>query len=193
MIKVKFNRDVHSIDLGGSDGSSGDNSKAINLQTIKQILSEKTGIAATEIKLIRDGKVLPDDYIHVDSTAGGAMSKSVVTMVMVASDPALVIEKPKSYEMNRVINDLNGTSSADRKKDIKSLKNKNVVVSKSYDYGFDNIITLPNLPMEEKARQILLDLANDEGVLKVCEKRYWKIKVRDFKSNLPMVSSLTPF
>lgn len=112
--------------------------------------------------------------MHVDSTPGDNNGGGVVTMVMVASDSSLVMEKPKSYEMNRVINDLSGSSLVDRKRDT---KNKNVVVSKNFDYGFDNIVTLPNLPMEDKARQILLDLANDEGVLKVCESRYWKIKV----------------
>lgn len=66
MIKVKFNKDVHTIRLGseehngqpGGDNNSDNNSnsKVITLQTIKQILAEKTGLAAVDIKLIRDGR-----------------------------------------------------------------------------------------------------------------------------------------
>jgi hypothetical protein len=45
----------------------------------------------------------------------------------------------------------------------------------SQQYGFGTIETIPNLPLEQEARQILTSLANDPGILACMAKHKWNV------------------
>lgn len=62
-----------------------------------------------------------------------------------------------------------------QKASIVAQRPQNIISSSSSRYGFDRVETLPNLPDEGKAREILTTLANDPGVKACMAKHRWKV------------------
>lgn len=139
--------------------------------TIKELKEQLKDITNyTDIKLIHAGKVLKDDAATIASIPGGLNAK--LTMM---GSTAVALESLKDTQSiahtKRVIDDLSGDPRSQRGFDAKSRP----APRQNNPYKFQSIQTLPGLPDEAKARQILETLANDEGVLAVMAKHKWSV------------------
>ena len=137
-----------------------------SIKSLKEELSEITGYI--DIKLIHAGKVLKDDDT-IGRIPGGLNAK----LTMMGSNPeaieAMKDQSVSNVNNKRIIDDLNGVINTKSNSKIESRQ-------KEYNpYKFQSIQTLPNLPNEEKAREILNLLANDEGILAVMKKHKWSV------------------
>lgn len=140
----------------------------LTVKELKQQLFEITNY--TDIKLIHAGKVLKDDSTTIGSIPGGLNAK--LTMM---GSTAAALESLKDTQSNahnkRIIDDLTEDPRQWRGTDTKSRPS----ARKHNPYKFEGIQTLPGLPNEDKAREILETLANDEGVLAVMAKHKWSV------------------
>ena len=137
-----------------------------SIKRLKEELSEITGYI--DIKLIHAGRVLKDDDT-IGRIPGGLNAK----LTMMGSNPkaieAMKDQSVSNVNNKRIIDDLNGVINTKSNSKIESRQ-------KEYNpYKFQSIQTLPNLPNEEKAREILNLLANDEGILAVMKKHKWSV------------------
>jgi hypothetical protein len=131
---------------------------------LKAKLAEETGY--TTLKLIYAGKVLKDDLALISSIPGGVNAK----LSLVGSNP---LAHPTTVNVNerRVVDDLTDRDNDGGRQSAPGSKR----VTSYSAYRFHAIQTLPGLPMEEKARGILEELASDPGVLAVMEKFKWSV------------------
>ena len=139
------------------------------------VLEEKTGVPISNMKIISQGKVIfpdaktmsPEDMLVKDIPKG---SKATILMMGNSS----YTEAPK--ELPRVRDDLTVEG---RKHRGKYVIDANYLNRRSgsfrTNYRFHSIQTLPNLPEEYKAREILSSLASDPGVLAVLAKHEWSV------------------
>eukprot|EP01032_Pedospumella_encystans_P010722 gene10722-12508_t len=140
----------------------------LTVKELKEQLKEITNY--TDIKLIHAGKVLKDDTATIASIPGGLSAK--LTMM---GSTATALESLKDTQSiahtKRVIDDLSSDTPLQRGADTKA----RAAPRQHNPYKFQSIQTLPGLPDEAKARQILETLANDEGVLVVMAKHKWSV------------------
>ncbi len=150
-MKINYNKQV--IDYPHSDSS---------IDSLKEYLHAQTNVPVDRIKLIFKGIVLKTDeqLISIDRV------KDVITMTGSNADANIV-----PAITTRIIDDL---TTDGKTKLRKKVVDKNVAFQPS-KYGFQRIATLPNLPDQSRAREILSDLAMDVGVLAVCNKYKWTI------------------
>jgi hypothetical protein len=138
----------------------------MTIQELKNQLAEITEY--TDIKLIHAGKVLKDDLATIGTIPGGLNAK--LTMM---GSTAAALESLKDSQSNvhnkRVIDDLTNDPKLHRSAEGKSKAKQH------NPYKFEGIQTLPGLPDEAKARAILEELANDEGILAVMQKHKWSV------------------
>lgn len=139
--------------------------------TIGQIRTELLDrLHYSSVKIVLSGKVLSDDNLLINSIPGGSNAK----LVAIVSDPIKEIAVDPTL---RIINDLDSNSynkfhgNGQNNGQINSNYNNSINVK----YKFERIETLPNLPNEEKAKDILLQLSNDPGVLAVMNKHKWSV------------------
>jgi hypothetical protein len=134
---------------------------------LKEQLTEITSF--TDIKLIYAGKVLKDD-MTIGSILGGFDAK--LTMMGSTPDALHSLEAGKEVaSKGRIIDDLSDGSALAKRPAGSTSKGP----KQHNPYKFQSIQTLPNLPDEAKAREILNSLANDEGVLAVMKKHKWSV------------------
>ncbi|CAM9783955.1 unnamed protein product [Chrysoparadoxa australica] len=135
-------------------------------EDLSEVLAGLTGVEAANQKLIHRGKTITGDGLLKDfSIVRGSkllllgsrpeelrVAEEAPTNVLVRNDfdPEVV---PKGY----------------KKVPLRSAAALNT------PYKFERLETLPGLPEEQKAREILEQLANDPGVLKVLEKHKWTV------------------
>ncbi len=140
----------------------------LTIKELKEQLKEITNY--TDIKLIHAGKVLKDDTATIASIPGGLNAK-----LTVMGSTATALESLKDTQSiahtKRVIDDLSNDVPLQRGSDAKT----RTAPRQHNPYKFQSIQTLPGLPDEAKARQILETLANDEGVLAVMAKHKWSV------------------
>jgi hypothetical protein len=138
------------------------------VRELKEQLAEITGF--TDIKLIHAGKVLKDEDT-IGSIPGGLNAK----LTMMGSTPEAIesLKERDTPNVNnkRIIDDLSGDVSAV----LHTNRTSNSGPKQYNPYKFQSIQTLPNLPNEDKAREILTTLANDEGILAVMKKHKWSV------------------
>lgn len=134
---------------------------------LKEQLAEITHFA--DIKLIHAGKVLRDD-MTVGAIPGGF--SAVLTMMGSTPSDIQSLEVGKETASTiRIRDDLSkGPESVNR-----STTGQPRAQRQHNPYKFESIQTLPHLPDEAKAREILHTLANDEGVLAVMKKHKWSV------------------
>lgn len=132
------------------------------IDSLREYLYTQTSVPVERIKLIFKGTVLKTDeqLLSIDHV------KEVITMTGSNADANIV-----PAITTRIIDDL---TTDGKSKMRKKVVDKNIVFQPS-KYGFQRIATLPHLPDESRAREILSDLAMDEGVLAVCNKYKWTI------------------
>lgn len=142
-----------------------------------KLLEEKTGVPEENMKLISRGRLLyprnvkdrhlPEVLLISDLPFG---TRSKILMV----GNATYEEPPK--EIPRIKDDLTEEGRNRRGKyvlDAHDLNNKGLQIKTNY--RFHAIQTLPNLPEEHKAREILSTLASDPGILSVLSKHKWSV------------------
>ena len=139
------------------------NSDLVTIADVKEFLkSQNESVAPESIKLISSGKVLDDSTVINEE----------IKLTMVASKKeqlTAVSTVLPIYRQVRVKNDLDTATAA-------QVERKNVSsVSLSRESRFGDIQILPGLPFQERAREILLSLANDPGVIACMKKHNWRV------------------
>jgi hypothetical protein len=144
-----------------------------------------------DFKIIHKGKVLSDDSanmygIIVGQTKGPNSFKKVIRLVALGvsnqeaqhNNDALQKAKLNAPRVRDDISQIGRAELAGRQRLGLQTLNK---VARKYSkhaadkYGFGCIETLPMLPEQAKAKQILTSLANDPGILACMEKHQWNV------------------
>lgn len=191
VIIVTFRGEKIEFSFGGDKLTVGD----IRLAVV--VKASSSSLEATDIKLIYGGKVLVDDHVDVREILladGKAAARTTSTSYRIM---ALGVSKKESAGMDKALqkgiekskalvrDDL--TREGQRKMEQRKRMGRQVLEKsdqacrrRHHDsavsmYGFDTIETLPNLPDEGKAREILTTLANDPGVRACMTKHRWRV------------------
>lgn len=165
--------------------------------TVGQVKAD--AIARTEptlldVKLIFQGKVLRDDddnmyELLLQSSSSGKKSKKNATYRLMMSGTSSKESQTLRKEMEdasrsgqRIKDDLTDTGRAEmnrRKRLGRYMLEKSAAGGggggTTPEYGFGRIETLPGLPEEGTARQMLHTLANDPGILACMHKHRWNV------------------
>lgn len=186
-LQVSFRGKKYSLQLGDND-SVFDVKKNLSL-CIQDDLELEMG--PNDFKLIYKGKVLSDDTeilytsaIH-DVVKGSSKKDSIHLIAMGISvkeardhEAKCSIAKLKSPGVRDDITQTGKAQIAQRQRRglelLKKASRKSTVVNPK-KYGFLKIETLPFLPDQEKARQILKSLSEDPGILACMEKHQWNV------------------
>mmetsp|Transcript_693 Transcript_693/g.1137 ORF Transcript_693/g.1137 Transcript_693/m.1137 type:complete len:524 (+) Transcript_693:85-1656(+) len=126
----------------------------------------KTGVPREHIKLIANGKVL-SSTTRVSDLPHGVDTK----IVMLGSK---VYEQPPEI-LPRIRDDLTVEGQSHRRKYAVNARNVTQIGRIRSQHRFHSIETLPGLPEEQRAREILQSLAEDPGILAVLEKHKWSV------------------
>jgi hypothetical protein len=149
--------------------------------------SADLSLTSDHIKLMFKGKVLADDdaYLNDIFTSSGKQ-KTIYRVVAMGISPqetrGMELELARGQEKTKslVRDDLSDQGRLKMKQRQQvgrqmMAKARNNTESSSTAYGFGSIETLPNLPQEQKVREILTALANDPGILACMKKHNWKV------------------
>uniref|UniRef100_A0A7S1XI58 WLM domain-containing protein n=1 Tax=Phaeomonas parva TaxID=124430 RepID=A0A7S1XI58_9STRA len=127
---------------------------------LKGELRQKTGVAPATMKLLLKGRRL----------SGDAVAEAEIDKLRAAEESAAAAAR-------RVADDLDAAGSAEARRRRRLAAGGKLVRDLHREgprsYGFGRIVTLPGLPGEERARNILEGLASDPGVLAVMKKWNW--------------------
>lgn len=141
---------------------------------------ESLELSPSSIKLMFKGKVLSDDETPVLSVGG--QNKKILRFMATGlseAEQASLNQELRQALRNapRVRDDLtkHGQDEARRRKRMGQALNQKKTGKETRQYCFGCIETLPNLPDEHKAREILTTLANDPGVLACMAKHEWNV------------------
>ena len=154
---------------------SGKNFIEVNVEELSYTVGElKVQLAEItnfkDLKLIHAGKILRDEDT-VGSIPGGLNAELILMGSTSEAIDELKERENNSANKVRVIDDLDGKRPSSMYIDRSEPRQSN----QPNPYKFQSIQTLPNLPNEDKAREILNSLANDEGVLAVMKKHKWSV------------------
>ena len=158
-MKVKCGKEIVEVSV---------ESLSLTIKELKDELIEITNF--TDIKLIHAGKVLKDDTATIGSIPGGFDAK----LTMIGS---IIVDAPRDDHPHahnkRVVDDLSDPPAVNNFHAPK--KDSHQPRQQQSPYRFNAINTLPGLPNQERARQILESLASDTGVLAVMQKHKWTV------------------
>lgn len=144
-------------------------------------------IQPSDLKLIYKGKILNDDNESLKYAFGSKISKTKPIKIMAMGVSSQEAEKNRSSfeqaKLNtpRIRDDL---SQAGKDQIMARLKLGRQMLDKAAQkeskhstqkYGFHRIESLPMLPDQDKAKEILNSLANDPGILACMEKHHWNV------------------
>jgi hypothetical protein len=143
-------------------------------------------IRSDDVKLIFKGKVLSGHETNlVDVLIAGKPKKTAYRLVAMGVSQAesanMEQEYRESVRKNTIVvrDDLteDGRRKMKERQQLgRKLMNKaNISKSSTSANGFGRIETLPNIPDEAKAREILSTLANDSGIKACMEKHKWRV------------------
>jgi len=156
---VKYGSTTIDVPLGAG--------KITSIADVKSFLLEQLEVDPDSIKLISGGKVLES------ATLLSALGSRKVTMMaskkaqLAAAAAASALPR---HQQVRVKNDLDAAAGAGG-----ATYDSMPSLELSRDSRFGDIQTLPGLPFQERAREILCSLANDAGVVAVMKKRDWRV------------------
>lgn len=135
--------------------------EVLNLPSLRKALATAHGLREDTIRFILAGKVLPDTQLLSDIP-----DKPIL---MFGTSLSTMLEDDTPFHLRtRVVDDLTKSP----KRGGHGKKKLTMV-----DSWFGSIQTLPGLPMEEKAKQILTQLATDRGIVAIMAKYNWKVPV----------------
>jgi hypothetical protein len=152
--------------------------------------SEEEGLKSQDVKLIYKGKILDNDVpIHTLLVPTNAKKTKPLRLLATGISSKETNQLQQELSMSkrnnpRIRDDLSSTGKQElvaRQRLSRQIMNK---VSSKYDttstrnsnhYGFARIETLPMLPQQDTAKQILHDLANDPGILACMNKHQWNV------------------
>ena len=149
----------------------------------------ESNIVPGDIKLILKGKILSDDALDLHDHLGEQRSKSskprvykLMAMGLSASEEKIQQEKHVAIIRNapRIRDDITESGRAEiaRRQHLGRQMMSKMAGKDNFSkprYMFHGIKTLPGLPEEEEARDILTSLANDPGVLACLAKHEWNV------------------
>lgn len=152
--------------------------------------SSEEGLKSQDIKLIYKGKILGND-VPIHTLLVPTNSKKTKPLRLLATGISSKETNQLQQELSmskrnnpRIRDDLSSTGKQElvaRQRLSRQIMKK---VASKYDststrnsnhYGFARIETLPMLPQQDKAKQILHDLANDPGILACMNKHQWNV------------------
>jgi hypothetical protein len=142
-------------------------------------------MTASDIKLLFKGRVLSEDKELLVSVVGTKPGKIHRIIALGASkteqDDYNQKFEERLKETGRIRNDLTieGQRELLRRQKLGQRELQKAAARNATNrqpmYGFGKIETLPSLPEESKAREILMTLANDPGVLSCMAKHRWNV------------------
>ncbi len=160
-------------------------------------VSDELDMQPSDIKLIHKGKILSEDSANLHSILLGASKTSSAASNNSTKKPirlmATGVSKQEAKQNNealqqaqrnapRVRDDLSSAGRADiasrqrlGRKMLQKAAQRDSKSHSSQNYGFHRIETLPMLPEQNKAKEILESLANDPGVLACMRKHEWNV------------------
>lgn len=124
---------------------------------LKRIAASEVGVEVESVRLVVSGKILEDHSIFRDILQTNAKISMVACNRISQTPMKLPIVRNDFVSMPTI------------------RKHPNKMKKETPKFCFGTIQTLPGLPMEPKARQILEELATDPGVLAVMEKYKWNV------------------
>lgn len=126
------------------------------------------------IKIIQKGKILSDETLlsNIDN-------RSKFQMITSSKESSITATNSINNSQSRIINDLitDGKQKNYLPSQIQSSSSKERYLTT--EYRFHDIQVLPNLPFMDKAKEILIELANDPAVLAVMNIHKWKVGLLD--------------
>jgi hypothetical protein len=165
----------------------------VKSQVIDAVVNNETendvadsSLTSDHLKLMFKGKVLSDDNATLNDILSNSSGKQKSTYRLVAMGISpqesrgmeLEFAQGREKTKNLVRDDLSDQGllrmkqrqQVGRQMMVKAARNNSSTV-----FGFGSIETLPNLPQELKAREILTSLANDPGILACMKKHSWNV------------------
>ncbi|CAM9491291.1 unnamed protein product, partial [Hapterophycus canaliculatus] len=182
------------VSFRGKPVTVADVGRATAVASLKEKLEDLTAVPAANQKLICKGKALRDDNDTLESagvlvrtqqsstgaapTPGDREEKGDTftqksRLLLVGSKPSEVTAVLEAADRVAVRNDFDGVVVPKGYKRV--ALNHPPGASEFSPYRFERIETLPGLPEEETAREILESLAADPGVRAVLEKHKWTV------------------
>jgi WLM domain len=196
-LEIPFHGEDHDINEQGE--MLGPNSSVFDLRAL---IAERSveALLPSEVKLIYKGKILNDDAVTLSSILHGGKGNATTaasghqTFRFMASGVSKTESNVMAQEFQQGIQNAKRlvrddlTEEGQRRIHQRQLQGQRMLQKAileaqrsaqthdtSSQYGFDRIETLPNLPDEAKAREILTTLANDPGVKACMSKHKWKV------------------
>jgi len=150
--------------------------EATTLDEVAATLRERAGLMGGDLRLICAGKTLYGGTASAGAgaTTVGQLPKGLQTKLLMMGATKVEIENmqtcPPCSQTRRVINDLAPPSSGAPPSAASAER-----PAAPSEFRFYDIVPLPGLPDEARARAILTELANDVGILAVMKKHRWKV------------------
>lgn len=144
------------------------------LDTLKTLLSKRTGIVKDYIKLVYKGSLLSSDKCEGQLPEALWKSGPRNHLILIGDASELPPPPPRS-STNRVIDDLQTDGVAHLTHPAQITKGNGFGAREYNPYCFATIEVLQNLPQEDVARSILENLANDPHILAVLKKHKWRV------------------
>jgi hypothetical protein len=168
--------------------------EATTLDEVAATLRERAGLMGGDLRLICAGKTLYGGTASAGAgaTTVGQLKKGLQTKLLIMAATKVEIENmqtcPPCSQTRRVINYLAGEGERDMhiapqgKREVAPPSSGAPPSAASAErpaapseFRFYDIVPLPGLPDEARARAILTELANDVGILAVMKKHRWKV------------------
>lgn len=163
-------------------------SPELTVGQVKSAIADATDdsvqMSPSDVKLLFKGKVLSDDDDRIMNVLG-AKSAKVYRLIATGMSTMEQSDNQKHFEEGlkrapRIRDDITneGQQEMIRRRHMGQAMLRKAAArggGSQHKYCFGAIETLPNLPEENKARQILTQLANDVGVLACMAKHQWNV------------------
>ena len=167
----------HKVDMQLEPGVSVEHVKARITSAVDPALC----FHPSDIKLIHKGKILNDNQQDMlELLVGG--NKPAKTFRVMATGISLSEAQASNQEFQEVIkktprvrDDLTDEGRMEIARRQRLGQKMNASKRGVAEYGFGRIETLPMMPQENEARQILTTLANDPGILACMAKHKWNV------------------
>jgi hypothetical protein len=167
VLSIKYGKELINISL------TNDIITILDLKNILIKLDVINHLHAT-IKIIQKGKILSDEILISEIN-------NISKLQMITSKESLITTSDTITNNNsrRIVNDLiaDGKQKHYLPSQIKQSSSKERLIQT--EYRFHDIQVLPNLPFMDKAKEILIELANDPAVLAVMNMHKWKVGLLD--------------
>ena len=164
-------------------------SPELTVGQVKSAIADATDdsfqMSPSDVKLLFKGKVLSDDDDRIMNVLGTKSAK-IYRLIATGMSTTERLDNQQHFEEGlkrapRVRDDITreGQQEMIRRRQMGQAMLRKAAArsggSNQHKYCFGSIETIPNLPDEDQARQILTQLANDPGVLACMAKHQWNV------------------